>query len=296
MSYCHKKISPSKMFFNKKSSKLISQYKGLKRKRSTTDVCNNKKKIRCHQFIQHCWSNNLDGVRNCLSRGVDDNKVLEVGRSIAIENNFPELLEMLLSHPDIKINNTTKAQCLMYACDLGTPAIVSRLLELPGLDINYQNEDGHTAAHWTSQAGQTEMLRILADTGRVDWNKTNKWGVTPLYVALFKGHSDIVDIIVQQPNIDYNVKTKKGVTLAQVAVKWGNVKCVETLAAQERCDCWNVPDSDGDTPIMWALKDDKAKIFKILLRCPRVDLSCRDEGGWSLVFRAIQMNKLGEKC
>ena len=143
--------------------------------------------------------------------------------------------------------------------------------------------------------GYTECVRILAETDRVDWNKRDDSSQTPLYWALSKGDSDIVDIIVQQPNIDYNVKTEVGETLAQVAVTKGDVKFVETLAAQERYVCWNVPNIVGETPIMKALNYGKTEIVEILLRCPRVDLSCRDWEGWSLVFRAIQMNKLGEK-
>ena len=65
---------------------------------------------------------------------------------------------------------------------------------------------------------------------------------------------------MQQPNIDYNVNTKYGESLAQLAVRKGEVKCVETLAAQERCDCWNVPDRYGDFPIIDAVKDGKIKI------------------------------------
>ena len=38
--------------------------------------------------------------------------------------------------------------------------------------------------------------------------------------------------------------------------------CVENLAAQERCNCWNVPYSDEDTPIMWALREDKTDIVE----------------------------------
>ena len=166
----------------------------------------------------------------------------------------------------------------MFACELGHSATVSRLVEVPGLDINYQDEDGLTTAHWASIEGQI----IMAETDRVDWNKRNKWGQTPLFLALEEGHSDIVDIIVKQPNIDYNVKTEDGETLAQVAVRGGDVKCVETLAAQERFDCWNVPDSEGDTPLMLAISEDNYGVVEILLRCPRVDLSCRDKKGWSL--------------
>ena len=57
------------------------------------------------------------------------------------------------------------------------------------------------------------------------------------------------------------------------------MKCVETLAGQKSFDSWNVPDCNGDTPIMMALKEGKTEIFKILVRCPRVDITCRDRHG-----------------
>ena len=86
----------------------------------------------------------------------------------------------------------------------------------------------------------------------------------------------MVDIIVQQPNIDYNVKTEGGETLGHAAVRGGDEKCVETLAAQERFDCWNVPYCWGDSPIIMALKGNMTEIVEILLRCPRVDLDVVD--------------------
>ena len=57
------------------------------------------------------------------------------------------------------------------------------------------------------------------------------------------------------------------------------MKCVETLSAQENCDCWNVPDVRGDTPIMKAIKEKKVNIFKILSKCERVDLNQKDTEG-----------------
>ena len=219
------------------------------------------------EFVKHCRDNSLEGMNECLSNGVDVNT------------------------KEINSNWTG----LMYACQNGNPAIVSRLLEVPGLDINYQDVNGVTAAHLASMWAQTECVRTLAETGRVDWNKTDNWGRTPLYWAIDNGLSDTVEIIVKQPNIDFNVKSQWGETLAWVAVTRGSVQCVETLATQERCHCWNVPDRRGDTPIMKALKLDCTEIVEILLRCPWVDLGCRDREGWSLVFRAIQRNRLGEK-
>ena len=243
------------------------------------------------EFIKSCKSKNLEKVRNCLSRGVDVNTILMEDRdgllgrwsglTIAAFFNDPELLEILLSHPDIKINKTTRSMYgrqwtgLMFACEYGNSAIVSRLVQVPGLDINYQDEEGVTAALLASMGDYTrcmECVRILAETGRVDWNKRNNWDQTPLYWALVKGHSYTVDIIMQQPNIDYNVKTRGGQTLGHAAVLGGDVKCVETLAAQESFDCWNILDKPRFLPIRMVLGEDQREIVKILLRCPRVNL------------------------
>ena len=51
------------------------------------------------------------------------------------------------------------------------------------------------------------------------------------------------------------------------------MKCVETLAAQERCDSWNVPDRNRDSPIMMALRRNRIDIVKVLTNCPHVDLN-----------------------
>jgi len=240
----------------------------------------------------------MGGVTNYLSRGVDVNTVSEDGRlfglTIAAEENYLELLEILLSNPDIKINNTTPISnygaqwtALMIACEAGNQAIVLRLVQEEGLDINYQDERSYTAAHLVSMKGHTKCVRILAETGRVDWNKRDEWGRTPLYLALWLGRSDTVDIIVQQPNIDYNVKDKYGDTLGHAAVEGGNVKCVETLAAQESFDSWNVPDWQGDTPFLSAVKQGKTKIVKFLASCPKVDCNVPDNNGDTAIRIAL---------
>ena len=257
------------------------------------------------QFFQDCWASNQVGVRDCLARGVDVNTHTQhdgygfwSGLTIAAHENYLELLEILLSQPQIKINNITPDgdTALIVACEAGNSAILTRLLQVPGLDVNLQNKwYGHTAANMACCRGATKIVRILAETGRVDWNQGDKWDRTPLFWALSCGNSDIVDIIVKQPNIDYNATTEDGETLTHAAVRRGEVKCLEILAAQKKCDCWNIPFSNGDTPIMAALKDGygDTAVAKILLSCPRVDLSCKDRKGWHLFVRAIQKNKLG---
>ena len=216
------------------------------------------------EFLEHCENDNQEGVKECLKY-------------------FCEIL----------------CKGLIVACKAGNSTIVSSVLEMPRPDINFQDEDGDTAIYLAIDEEQTECVRTLAETGKVQWNKRDIWGHTPLYYALGRSYSDIVDIIMQQPNIDYTVQTEMGDTLGHAAVTGGSVECVEKLIAQERFHSWNVPDGplmgQGDTPIMLALKLCNTEIVEILIRCPQVDLSCRDREGWSLVFRAIQRNELGKK-
>ena len=100
------------------------------------------------KFLQDCWHNNQEGVRDCLSRGVDVNSLSEDGRwsglTIATRKNYLELVEIFLSHPQIKIDSIKYA--LGVACSRGKSAIVTRLVQVPGLDINFQDE-GVTLQH-----------------------------------------------------------------------------------------------------------------------------------------------------
>ena len=50
------------------------------------------------EFLHHCHKDNIEGVTDCLSRGVDVNTVSEdgdwSGLTIAAQENCPDLLEM----------------------------------------------------------------------------------------------------------------------------------------------------------------------------------------------------------
>ena len=215
-------------------------------------------------YLQYCKDNRLEDVRACLSEGVDVNAVSDNGRwsalTIAAHKNLPDLLELVLSQPGIKVNKTTDAKAagwsecqwtpLTFACHAGHSAIVARLVEVDGLAINYQDQYGDIACHWACMMGHTACVQVLANTERADWNRRNMWGQTPLTLALSRGHPDIVDIVVRQRDLDFSVRNNYGQSLAQLAVLSGELSCVEILANTQECDCWNIPDEKGDSLIM----------------------------------------------
>ena len=161
------------------------------------------------------------------------------------------------------------------------------------VDVNAAGNDGVTAAQMAAARGHHEVIRLLAATGRVDWNKADVTGWTPLYEALFGGHHEVAAIILQQDNLNLGLSTYWGRTVAMAAVRGKSVACVELLAKLENVNCWNIPDQDGDIPIMDAIKMDTPDILKILLKCPRVDLNIKDRNGDSPLMKAIKEQKVG---
>ena len=178
-----------------------------------------------------------------------------------------------VNHSDDDQDADGEQSALMIACKNGHSAIVSRLIEVEGLDINYEDELGYNAANLACYNGSTECVDILVQTDKVDWNKVDKKGRNPLFSA--------VESLVDYQHIGLEeLKT-----------------IVETLARleKEKFDGWNIPDEDGNTLIMFAMKNCfYSDTVGILLTCPRFDPSCRDTEGWSLVFRSIQRGDIGE--
>jgi len=159
------------------------------------------------------------------------------------------------------------------------------------INLNAVDDLGRTGAGFAALEGHTEVIRLLAATGKVDWNFGNNLGYTPLHLALFGGHFDVAAIIVQQDNVDLSLETRGRYTVANVAVYGGKTRCVKLLAELETCDSWNIPDFLGSTPLLLAISRDYKDILKTLLNCPRVDPNQLDKDGNSPVMKAVKEEK-----
>ena len=96
-------------------------------------------------FLKYCWENELEKVKVCLTRNVDVSTVSEDGcwsaLTIAAYKNYLDLLNLLLSQPEININQTCTSapdvtlpfefeiSALMIACTAGNSPIVFRLVK-----------------------------------------------------------------------------------------------------------------------------------------------------------------------
>jgi len=245
-------------------------------------------------FIGACERNELNKVRSLLIFNVDvnwriDDYDLRAGLHIAARHNYGELLELLLAQTgvDVNIRNDPKATPLMLACGRGHENIVRRLCQVTGIQLNSRNDQGCTALHLAVVNNKPACVVVLRREGGVDWNVRDVYGSSPLTLAVHFGYADILLIIlsVPEPHLDLSVTDSEGRNIAQIAVEdsvYGgdSQRCVEILSGDRRVDhYWNIKNRDGDTPLMYCLKNNKIEMARCLINTPGVDLDTVDRDG-----------------
>ena len=262
-------------------------------------------------FIKFCNENNHSMVRELLSRGADVNwrraYDSRSGLHISAHDNYGELLELLLAQTGVDVNirtnhNTTP---LMVACGWGHENIVRRLCQVTGIQLNSRNDYGETALYLAVINNNPACISVLREVAGVDWNVRSNNGWYPLTEAVDWGYADILQIIlsVPEPDLDLSVTDSEGRNIAQIAVeenRGDRQRCVELLSGDRRVDhYWNIKNSNGDTPVMYCLKNNKIEMARCLINTPGVDLDTVDRDGRNLkdiersVFNSLkQLNNL----
>merc|ERR1712218_139206 len=182
----------------------------------------------------------------------------------------------------------------------GHENIVRRLCQVTGIQLNSGNDYGTTALHHA--VGNPACVSVLREVAGVDWNVRCNGGAYPLTLAVRRGHADILQIIlsVPEPDLDLSVTDRRGRNIAQIAVEENRgerQRCVELLSGDRRVD-WNIKNRNGDTPVMFCLKNNKIEMARCLINTPGVDLDTVDSEGRYLetIARERDLNILSLVC
>ena len=163
------------------------------------------------------------------------------------------------------------------AADNGKLTKVQTLLGCPSMDINYVQDD-KTPLFMASQNGHLGVVKEILSHPQTDVNKGHiAEGTTPLHTASQNGHLDVVKELLAHPNIDVN----KAVVVAPLyaASRWGHLEVVKELLADARVDPNVQCGRYNRTSLMGAIERSKINVVELLLRCPRVDITLRDNQG-----------------
>ena len=235
-------------------------------------------------YLRACRDNNCFRVRVLLFCGANvnwRNSGGSTGLHLAAINNHGELLEVLLAHPTVDVNmrNNLSWTPLMMACMFGGQEdIVRRLCQATNIKLNMRDDDGFTALVLAVIRNNPACVSAFKEVAGVNWNVKTYGGNCPLTWAVDKGYADILQTIlsVPEPHLDLSVNDSSGRNIAQIAVEQSGgsrQQCLEILTGDRRVDgFWKIKDRNGDTPVMYCLKNNKIEMARYLINTLHTDV------------------------
>ncbi|KAL8837870.1 MAG: hypothetical protein Q9170_002345 [Blastenia crenularia] len=218
--------------------------------------------------------------------------ILEIGRKMDIEKNYPTRLQnalltgmegiRMLEKPEVDVNGKTKGNALGRSIRKGDERTVTRLLE-SGADINYYSASVHfnalgAAVYW----GNLSMVNLLLDRGAEVNARCDRSGGTALCIAVSFGERGQIIQVLLDNGADINLQNKIGYTPLHVAATRKHEKVVQLLL-DEGADIDAHSEPHG-TALYQAVQEGREKVVQMLLsRGANVDTKC---GFGTALYRA----------
>ncbi len=129
--------------------------------------------------------------------------------------------------------------------------------------IDQENIEGNTALHVAaSNESGDEMVPILIEQN-ADINRKNKMGETPLLCASRRGYATTVSLLLKR-NAQLDAVNNKKQNALHIATIDNRETVVNLLSIHE--ELINIPDNNGNTPLIYAVQNDNCVIAERLLK------------------------------
>ena len=225
---------------------------------------------------------------------------------LAIEQNNPKIVQLLLSHPEIDVNRPSKiilnaddiinlfksiesdtceyypyehaavpeleeARPIEIAESVNNIEIISLLLSNPNI-----NADTNKYLNDAIASGNINAFNSILSSTKSDVNEALQ-GV--LHKAVMEGNIDMVNELLNRPEIDVN-SVFNNFTAIQIAAQNGNLEVFKALLNKPEIDINTI--YVGLTPIVIAAKNNYLEIFNILINHPIIDIKYLFSGQFAL--------------
>ncbi|KAJ5569050.1 hypothetical protein N7450_011536 [Penicillium hetheringtonii] len=161
---------------------------------------------------------------------------------------------------------------VMRAIKNSSPAVLTLLLNSPGLDINLQNREQESALWIPVRHGASSTLwRVLE---RVDCavDLRHQRGQTALHLAVWWGRIGLAQLLLAKGNLDLATIDRNGHTALHLAVRGRRLDVVDLILWHPRTDV-NCIDNDGNTPLWWSTYLSYDEITESFLTVPGIDVN-----------------------
>ena len=208
---------------------------------------------------------------------------------IAVKDRQDDTIVQLLSHKecDLNIQNREGDAPLHIAVRQGKTTAISQLLVNQLSNPNVQNREGDTPLHIACYKKALHVVRLLLER-KCSTDIPNKKGETAqniplnedgdclLHIACQWGDVNIVKYLIIDERCNSNVQSSASRnTPAHVAIKYGQDDTILQLLS---CDP-NAQNKEGDTPLHFAVRQNKTFAILWLLSYRQCNLNVQNRGG-----------------
>ncbi|GEM_PF-2629812 len=203
-----------------------------------------------------------------------------IPRLVEAKENPDQLLEKAIKTNDLWLLSLTLRyganlnRAFLRAAASGCEAIVSVLLAVPGVDVNYIDDHGYTALLWAVAEDYAAIFSTLLAVPEIDVNHVDGHGnsSTALLLAAENGRVAMVSALLAAPGIDVNHVDSRGNTALLLAARYGHVAIVAALLAIPGIDV-NRTDRYDVTALQRAAATGRAAIVAALLAAPGINVN-----------------------
>ncbi|KAJ2901921.1 hypothetical protein MKZ38_001273 [Zalerion maritima] len=129
------------------------------------------------------------------------------------------------------------------------------LMEDTKADVNARGGLYGTALNMAVSFGPPELVQMLLERD-AEMHVPDLVGRQPVHLACKRHDPAYLELLLGRDDIDFSVEDKLGRTTLHYAAGSGSVRIIDVVLSKTRgLDLVNKPDSDGWTPLFWAVRD-----------------------------------------
>ena len=133
--------------------------------------------------------------------------------------------------------------------------------------------------------GTLQEMSELAKQNPALVNTTDQMGFSPLILACYRGNVEVAEFLIDHVK-DLNYESREGTALAALSINY-NKDLVEKLLQKGANP--NTVDSQGNTPLLWAIKRNNLELLQLLLK-NNANTNVKDSLGISAFEYAVKSN------
>jgi len=93
--------------------------------------------------------------------------------------------------------NPKGTECLIYAVEKHSVEVVTQVLSIPGINVNYKRANGESALFLAAKKGDTEKVKLLLAIENIDLATCDNTGKTAIQIARENTHHEVAQLIFE---------------------------------------------------------------------------------------------------